>query len=164
MLAYPIKTNMLAPNGHKVRIYLPAEWRNGNKPRQMLAQQFLRFTGVGAIGTTGHYITLVFLVEVLGIDAVYASFSGFVVGALINYHLNRSYTFKSDVSHSVALPKFFTIAAIGAILNTGIMAVMVNHLTLHYFLAQVLATGAVLVWGFLGNRMWTFASTGKENV
>ena len=130
----------------------------------MPVKQFLRFTGVGAIGTTGHYITLVLLVEAMDIDAVPASLAGFVVGALINYHLNRTYTFRSDVAHSIALPKFFTIAAIGALLNTLIMSLAINQFDLHYFLSQLLATGIVLVWGFLGNRLWTFNDAGKEHV
>ena len=129
----------------------------------MPVKQFLRFTGVGAIGTTGHYITLVLLVEVMGIDAVPASLTGFVVGALINYHLNRTYTFRSDVSHRIALPKFFTIAAAGALLNTLIMSLAINQLNLHYFLSQIMATGIVLIWGFLGNRLWTFNGAGKEH-
>lgn len=126
--------------------------------RNMVVKQFLRFSGVGAIGTAGHYLTLVLLVEVAGVDAVPASLAGFVVGALINYHLNRTYTFRSDVAHRVAMPKFFTIAAIGALLNTLIMSLAVNQLGLHYLLSQVLATGIVLVWGFAGNRLWTFSS------
>ena len=128
----------------------------------MLARQFLRFAVVGAIGTTGHYLTLVLLVELAGADAVPASLAGFVVGALINYQLNRSYTFGSDVAHRIALPKFFTIAAAGAVLNTLIMFMAIYQLGLHYFLSQVLATGMVLVWGFLGNRLWTFRSAGNE--
>jgi putative flippase GtrA len=130
----------------------------------MLVKQFLRFTGVGAIGTAGHYMTLVLLVEAAGVDAVPASLAGFVVGALINYHLNRSYTFQSDVAHRIALPKFFTIAAIGALLNTMIMSLAVHQFDLHYLASQVLATGIVLVWGFLGNHLWTFSNAGKENV
>ncbi len=129
----------------------------------MPVKQFLRFTGVGAIGTTGHYITLVLLVEVMGIDAVPASLTGFVVGALINYHLNRTYTFRSDISHRIALPKFFTIAVAGALLNTLIMSLAINQLNIHYFLSQLMATGIVLVWGFLGNRLWTFNGAGKEH-
>ena len=129
----------------------------------MPIKQFLRFTGVGAIGTTGHYITLVLLVEAMNIDAILASLAGFVVGALINYQLNRTYTFRSDVSHSIALPKFFAIAATGALLNTSIMSLSIHQFRLHYFLSQLLATAIVLVWGFLGNRLWTFSSAGQEH-
>jgi putative flippase GtrA len=129
----------------------------------MFVKQFIRFTGVGAIGTTGHYITLIVLVEALGTDAVFASLAGFIVGALINYQLNRSYTFQSTANHRSALPKFFIIAAIGALLNTVIMAFAIQQAGLHYFLSQVLATCIVLVWGFVGNRFWTFNNAGNEN-
>lgn len=129
----------------------------------MLVKQFLRFSGVGAIGTTGHYITLVLLVEAADIDAVPASLAGFVVGALINYQLNRSYTFRSTVSHSIAIPKFLTIAVTGALLNTLIMSLAINQIKIHYFLSQILATCIVLIWGFMGNRLWTFNGAGKEH-
>lgn len=128
----------------------------------MILQQFVRFTGVGAVGTAGHYITLLFLVEALGINAVPASLAGFVVGALINYSLNRCYTFRSVVAHTVAVPRFFTIAAVGAGLNTAIMSFLVVRLSFHYFVSQMLATGVVLIWGFVGNRLWTFNDAGKE--
>jgi len=129
----------------------------------MLVKQFLRFTGVGAIGTTGHYLTLVLLVEAAGMNAVPASLTGFVVGALINYRLNRTFTFRSDVAHRIAMPKFFTIAAAGALLNTLIMFLATNQLKLHYIMSQMLASGIVLIWGFLGNRLWTFSDAGNEH-
>jgi putative flippase GtrA len=45
-----------------------------------------------------------------------------------------------------------------------IMSLAINQLGIHYFVSQMLATGIVLVWGFLGNRLWTFKATGKEHV
>jgi len=116
--------------------------------------QFLRFSGVGAIGTSGHYATLLILVEFARVNSVIASGTGFVVGALINYHLNKEYTFRSAVSHRTGLPKFMTIAFIGLVLNTMTMSIIAGKL--HYLLAQIIATSMVLIWNFLGNKFWTF--------
>lgn len=121
-----------------------------------ISQQFLRFALVGAGGTTGHYIVLLTLVELRLAAPVPASATGFVVGAIINYFLNREYTFRSSVPHRSGLPKFLTIASIGMALNTSVMALMRTEFELQYVAAQIIATCSVMIWAFVGNRAWTF--------
>lgn len=119
-------------------------------------QQFILFTAVGGIGTGGHYLTLVALVETGLLSAVPASVAGFTVGALINYVLNYRFTFRSTKSHHEAMSKFFSVAILGAIINTLLMHVGVNILHFYYLVAQILATGLVLLFNFLINKLWTF--------
>ncbi len=121
-------------------------------------KQFVTFTGVGAIGTAGHYLVLIVLASVVGISPVVATTCGFIVGAIINYQLNYIYTFKSDAPHRTALPKFFTVALIGAGINMAIIYWGTELLGIHYLLMQLVATGVVLLWNFLINRVWTYSS------
>lgn len=122
-----------------------------------IAAQFVKFAGVGAIGTTAHYLVLVALMELVGTHAVIASSAGALAGALVNYILNYRYTFRSSKRHSEALTKFLVIAGIGFLLNGLLMGLFTGRLSLHYFIAQIATTLAVLVWNFVGNRAWTFA-------
>lgn len=121
-----------------------------------IMKQFTRFAGVGVIGTAAHYLVLVTLVQLGGVDSVWASGFGFVVGALVNYQLNYIYTFRSNKSHREAMLKFFTVATIGLVLNSIVMTALARYLGLHYLFSQAAATGLVLVWNFAGNRLWTF--------
>ena len=118
----------------------------------ILMKQFLTFAGIGAIGTAGHYVTLLILVEVFFIKPVLATTLGFVVGALINYFLNYKYTFNSDKPHMEALLKFLAVATIGAVLNSMIMYLGIRITELNYIIIQVFATGVVLLWNFLLNK------------
>lgn len=121
-----------------------------------LARQFVTFAGMGLVGTMAHYSTLLALVEWGGLTSVAGSEIGFVVGALVNYSLNYTFTFRSTASHGVALPKFMTVAAVGFCLNALCMMAGTRWTPLHYLIVQVLATGAVLFWGFAANSLWTF--------
>jgi putative flippase GtrA len=116
------------------------------------------FGAIGAIGTIGHYITLILLVELLAFDPTLSSLVGAIVGAVINYILNYRYTFKSDKPHHIAASKFMLIATIGASINTLLMYIFVEQLYLYYLIAQVLTTGIVLFWNFVLNKLWTFAA------
>ena len=118
--------------------------------------QFLIFAAVGVVGTIGHYVALVVLVSVGGVDPVISSALGFVVGAMINYWLNYHVTFKSTLLHTETVWKFFSVAAVGLLLNTLLMGLLVSMLRVHYLFGQVVTTGIVLLWNYLANRHWTF--------
>ena len=121
-----------------------------------MLSQFIRFAGVGILGTIAHYTTLLALVQTMNVNAVISSCIGFVAGALVNYHLNYRYTFRSAKRHSEAMVKFFTIALIGLLINAFIMYCSVEILRFQYLLSQMAATAVVLFWNFTGNRSWTF--------
>ncbi len=113
---------------------------------------------IGAVGTGGHFLTLILLVELAGLSAVWATTAGFSVGALINYFLNYHLTFKSDKAHREAMLKFFMVALLGAGMNMLIVFIGVDMLVLHYLLVQLFASALVLLWNFSANKLWTFAT------
>ena len=121
------------------------------------SQQFFIFAGIGAIGTAGHYATLILLVQIGHTNPVFATTIGFIVGALINYVLNYRITFNSNKRHREALTKFFSVASLGAVINATIMTAGINLFDIHYLVIQVVATCIVLVLNFTANKYWTFA-------
>ncbi len=122
-----------------------------------LSQQFVIFAGLGAIGTAGHYATLILLVQVTHTNPVFASTIGFITGAFINYILNYRITFNSNKRHRETLTKFLIVAGLSAVINTAIMSAGINMLNVHYLIIQVIATSFVLTLNFTANRYWTFA-------
>lgn len=126
-------------------------------------KQFLSFAAIGAVGTGGHYLTLIILVEVVTYTPVYASLFGFIVGAAINYILNYHITFQSNKPHKEALTKFLIVATVGALMNTLIMYIGYNILLFHYIIVQIMATVLVLLWNFGVNKIWTFHQVQQSN-
>jgi putative flippase GtrA len=119
---------------------------------------FLRFAMVGVCGTAAHYSVMGALVEFAHSPVLVASTIGFFVGALVNYALNRRFTFTSDATHIEAMPKFFTVCGLGAIMNWLVVGQLLNFFPMHYLVAQCIATGVVLIWNFAINYLWTFRS------
>jgi putative flippase GtrA len=118
--------------------------------------QFLKFAAGGAVGTAVQYAVLVAWVEIAGGPVVPGALAGFCMGALVNYVIARSYVFATARPHGSALPRFALVATAGAVLNTAIVAVLFES-GAHYLVAQMAATGIVLVFNFLANRHWTFS-------
>ncbi|MDB5652385.1 MAG: polysaccharide synthesis protein GtrA [Hyphomicrobiales bacterium] len=112
---------------------------------------------VGFFAAVAHFSVLIALVEYFSVPPVEAALAGYICGGVTSYLLNRRHTFQSDKSHGEAGWRFATVAGVGFMLTWGIMYVSVERAELPYLAAQVLATGIVLVWGFLANKLWTFA-------
>lgn len=129
-----------------------------------ILNQFIRFAGVGAIGTLAHYSVLIFLVQIMAANAIFASTAGFVVGAITNYHLNYHFTFASNKRHVEAMSKFLTVAIIGMLLNGLVMLFCIDVFDMMYLIAQFIATAIVLLWNFFVNRLWTFRVIRSDKV
>jgi putative flippase GtrA len=115
----------------------------------------------GAVGTGGHYATLIVLVEFIGVGPVAATTAGFLVGMLVNYALNHRYTFRSDRPHGETAPRFVFIAICTGVLNAFLVHLGVDVARINYLLVQVIATGTTFLLNFLLNSVWTFA--GPQN-
>lgn len=129
-------------------------------PLRRLSKRFLVFAACGLVGTLGHYLAMIALVQGLRVGPVAASVAGFLVGMGINYLLNYRFTFRSRKRHREAATKFFLVAWCGLALNTALMHALTGPMGLHYLVAQAGATAVVLFWNFVANHTWTFAHDG----
>lgn len=117
--------------------------------------QFAKFAAAGGAGTALHYLVLIVLVSLLQVPPGRAAFLGATAGACVVYVLNRRYTFDSRQAHHRAVPRFAALAVAGAVLNGAIVGVL-SAIGLHFLLAQVLATGGILVLNFIVSKLWIF--------
>lgn len=119
---------------------------------------FLKYAVVGGVSTIIHYSFLIIFVEIAGIPAPYSAGLGALNGAIVAYIGNRRFTFHSQNSHVIGLPRFLFVAALGAIFNGSGVWISTQYFETHYLIAQVLATGLVLILTYHINQKWTFQS------
>ena len=117
--------------------------------------QFLSFVLVGAAGTVLHYFALTILVLLALLSPGAASAVGACLGACVNYWLNRRFTFASTRPHREMMPRFFAVAAVGALAN-GLIVSKLSGFGMHFLIAQVIATCTILVANFLISKKWIF--------
>ena len=61
---------------------------------------------------------------------------------------------------SEAAWRFAVVAGIGFLLTGALMALFIRIVgPAYYFPAQVLTTGIVLFWHFVGHKLWTFRAS-----
>ena len=87
-----------------------------------------------------------------------ATLVGYVCGGVTSYLLNRRHTFVSERSHREAVWRFALVAGVGFLMTWALMTLFVDRLGAPYLPAQLLTTGIVQFWSFLGNKLWTFGA------
>jgi putative flippase GtrA len=120
--------------------------------------QLLRFVAAGGVCTLLQYLVLVLGVELGIANAMLASGAGYVASSVLNYALNRRYTFGGAAPHQAAATRFIVVTASGLALNLAGMRLLHAGLHWHYLYAQMLVTLLVLLWNFAWHRHWTFAA------
>lgn len=99
----------------------------------------LRFALAGGTATTIHFTVMLLLVYA-GIAPVPATAVGALLGALANYVLQRSFTFRSYKPHSACVPDYI-VANLGFMLgNVMLFAVLQTAFQMSPFFAQALTT------------------------
>jgi putative flippase GtrA len=120
------------------------------------ARQFAFFVASGGMATIVQYSVLIGLIEGAHRAPTLSAILAYLCGALTSYLLNFHFTFRhSGTDFRKGLAKFFLVNVIGLGLNTAIF-VGLRDLGAFYLVAQAAATGLVLVWNYLGARLFVF--------
>lgn len=137
------------PSSPMVPIYASSPTQVPGSP---YLKTFIRYAGVGIIGTTVHYLVMLLLIGIAA--TVFVSTIGAIAGCVVNFHLARRYVFARREQNGWAFRKFVTVAIAGVVLNSALMILLVPHLPA--FFAQVICTGAVFLAAFFANDRWSF--------
>lgn len=124
--------------------------------RRLSLRQFVGFAAVGGLGTAVHYVLLYALVSGLGARPYLGALLGSCAGAVVNFFLSHCWVYASRQHFLATAPRFFAVAALGALLNSAVVHALSSGAGWHYLLAQVQATVAVLIFNYFLNSIWTF--------
>jgi putative flippase GtrA len=126
-----------------------------------LFHKFIKYSVVGCISILIYYLSVFVLVELLGKNPLFGTAVSFIIMSYFSFLLNRKFTFGSDFSYQKLL-RFLAVSAIGFTLNFLIMYFVVNVLSLHYSIGEVVTTLIIPIINFILNNYWTFSHTAEN--
>jgi putative flippase GtrA len=122
----------------------------------MAYNQLIFYFFVGLVCATVDILLSRFLYE-SDVSLFFSSTSGFFIATLLNYFLSRRLVFsKSIVGHKISLIKLFVVSIIALILNTSVVAFLVEALFFSLVFSKVIAIGVVFFWNFYSRKFFVF--------
>jgi putative flippase GtrA len=91
----------------------------------------------------------------MGKGPVFGSAISFVIMTCFSFLLNKKFTFGSEFSHK-KLFRFLSVSSLGFTLNFVIMFIIVNVVSFHYFVGELVTTLVIPLVNFILNNNWTF--------
>ena len=117
----------------------------------------------GAVATGADFAVVAVLVERTGLSPALATALGCGVGAVVNFAINRVWTFGSDSPKLAQAGRYLFVTTSSAGLNSGLVAVLLLLPAMPYQLAWVLVRAAVyLTWNFPLHRDYVFLPASQD--
>ena len=122
--------------------------------------RFLKFGAVGAVGGIFNLAVLYFLTE-LGVYYLISGLIGIEAGLLLNFFLNRSWTFKDRQTQGfgyllTALYRDHAVRFVGIVVNLMILWLLTSLFGLYYLTSQIIGIVVAMFWNYGGNQWWTW--------
>lgn len=124
--------------------------------------KFVKYMGVGIIGTLVDMGLLYFLVSFLDVYYLYGNVLSYSTGAVINFYLNKRYTFNNKYKKvHFQLLSFAVVTAGGWMISEVLLYILVDNLFKNssnatVMLSKVIATLIVVVYNYIVNKRTTF--------
>lgn len=120
--------------------------------------QSLRFGAVGIINTVVGLSTIYGLMFFFDVTPFLANASGYIVGLMLGFLLNRTWTFRSDRPIGVVLPRYVLVVVLSYAVNLAVLSTFIAHFNVSPYAAQLSGVVVYTVLMFFGCRLFVFSA------
>lgn len=119
-----------------------------------LGQRWVRFGIVGVLATLSYFVPA-FYFDRAGIPVFVNNTLSYLIGFVVSYTGQRTWTFQSKASHGSTLPKFLAVQVCGFGLNTFIIWLGM-YMGLTYIMSMSVAIVCIPAVTYIINKVWVF--------
>jgi dolichol-phosphate mannosyltransferase len=125
--------------------------------------ELIKFCVVGGSGYAVNLAVFTFAVHTLDTHHLVAASMAFLVAVLNNFWWNRHWTFGAADGHAgFQAARFFTISVFAFVFAAAILELLVRSTSVPEVTAQAISIVVATPLNFIGNKMWSFASTASR--
>lgn len=125
--------------------------------RRSLLASLLRFAVTGVCSVAIDVGTLGLLHSGLGVRLPWSTLAAYAAGLLVNYSLNRTWTFTASADHRQTLMRY-TAMVVFNVSSTLLIVLGLTHLGSFYLVSKLVAVAVNAAVNFLALRYWVFSS------
>jgi putative flippase GtrA len=119
---------------------------------------FLRYLAVGTLNTCVGLGTIYIALYWLNLSDPLANLTGYSVGILLSFALNKFWTFSATGAAGTQFIKFFLVNGAAYMINLATVMSCIKILGANHYVAQAVGVVPYTIIGYLGSRYFAFRS------
>ena len=119
-------------------------------------KQFFRFLTVGLFNTLLGYCIIFACMYLAKMTPETSNLTGYSVGLVASYILNRKYTFKSNQKRRNEIVRFLAVFFVAYALNFVTLVIFIHRLAILEWISQVLAGFVYIFASYIMNKRYVF--------
>ena len=117
----------------------------------------IKFGVVGTISTAVNYGSFAFLFKIVGLYYLFSSVTGYMIGVLVGYLLNKNWTFVQQVNKSKNYLMVYIIVYVVSLISSQLLLILlVEKIILDPLFANIYAIALSATMNFLGSNYFVF--------
>jgi putative flippase GtrA len=125
--------------------------------KRSLLGALVRFGITGGLSVVVDAGTLAALHSGAGVGLFVSTIAAFAAGLVVNYTLNRNWTFQSQADHHRTMVKYAVLVSVN-FGSTLLIVLGLTHLGVYYLVSKGIAVALIAVVNFTAGRHWVFRS------
>lgn len=119
--------------------------------KALLGKKIVRYVIVGVASVGVDYGTLLFTYHVLNLSLAAATTTGFLVGLVVNFLLNKFWSFNASHSAKNSAKQAMMVAVLVAfnLLVTNIVVIYLHKLHIGPEISKIITTGMITLWNYV---------------
>lgn len=123
----------------------------------MRNSRILRFFSVGVVSTIVDWCSFILLSSVFGINYIIALIISILLGGIVNYILNKIYSFYSETKkYMQQYSMHLSVTVFGVALSSGMLFILVDIVSLDKVLARIIVTFIMFLINYLLHSFLTY--------
>ena len=120
--------------------------------------KLIRYLISGGTAALVNWVTLYLLVHVGTMHYLYASVLAFIVSIGASFAMQKFWTFRDNLMHDIRMQfsRYLIVILLSLVLNTALVYLLVEKMSVWYLLAQVIATVIIAITNFFCYKHFVF--------
>jgi len=119
-------------------------------------KQFVKFVLVGSISTVINYGFFFLLYSTLSLNYIIAAAIGYVIGLLVGFIINKSWTFQAQDKSRNFIFDYLIIYILSLLIGILFIRFLVEELKIMPEIANILVIGLITLTNFIGVKFFVF--------
>ncbi len=129
-------------------------------PQSVFMRSMMRYAVVGSTGAVSDWLIFALLLYIAEWHYLVAGTVSFVIATLINYILSLLWVFEGGRhARHKEVTLIYLVSVVGLLINLAALYLLVESLSVHVFVAKVLASLSAFIWNFSARYFWVFESS-----